>query len=655
MVPSASKNEKPDRRILLIGNPNVGKSVIFGVLTGRYVTVSNYPGTTVEVTEGNFTLDGRDYRVIDTPGINDLLPMSEDEQVTRDILLTAPADFILQVIDAKNLKRGLLITLQLAEAGLPFLILLNMMDETMARGIEIDVKGLESLLGVPVIPTVATQRKGLRRAVASFHHAAPSFYEVSYSPPVEQAVRKLEPMLPDSCISRRSLSVMALAGDPDLEDWLEEQTSPETMDQVRETRSDVQRKHQEPLAYQITQERVRAIEPVLARVFKKRPGRLLPPRDVLQKATTHPVWGVPVLCLILAVLYLFVGRFGAGTCVDFFESVIFGKYLLPAVTYLTDAFLPQGILKDLIVGPYGIVTMALTYSIAIVMPIVGAFFIAFGILEDSGYLPRLAIMMNRIFRIMGLNGKAVLPMVLGLGCDTMATITARILESRKERIIVTLLLALGVPCSAQLGVILAMLGSLSIWGVLVWVGVILLIILFVGWLSSKVIPGANAEFILEIPPLRLPKLRNILVKTLARVEWYLKEAVPLFILGTLVLFVLDRSGALLKIEAASRPLIVNFLGLPEKAAEAFLVGFLRRDYGAAGLFVLAQAGQMNEVQILVSLVTITLFVPCIANVFIILKERGWKATLAMLAFIFPFSFLVGGILNKILQYWKIPL
>jgi len=170
-----------------------------------------------------------------------------------------------------------------------------------------------------------------------------------------------------------------------------------------------------------------------------------------------------------------------------------------------------------------------------------------------------------------------------------------------------------------------------------------------------VIPGANAEFILEIPPLRLPKLRNILVKTLARVEWYLKEAVPLFILGTLVLFVLDRSGALLKIEAASRPLIVNFLGLPEKAAEAFLVGFLRRDYGAAGLFVLAQAGQMNEVQILVSLVTITLFVPCIANVFIILKERGWKATLAMLAFIFPFSFLVGGILNKILQYWKIPL
>lgn len=648
-------NEENDRRIYLIGNPNVGKSVIFGVLTGRYVTVSNYPGTTVEVTEGSLTSAGVDYRVIDTPGINDLLPMSEDEQVTRDILLTTPATYIVQVMDAKNLRRGLLITLQLAEMKLPFLILLNMMDETLVRGITIDVPGLESLLGVPVIPTVATQRKGLRRVVSSLKLSAPSFYEFSYTQPIEDAIQKLEPLLPEYCISERSLALMALAGDPGLDDWLDDQAGTGILGQIQQIRMDTQKKYQESLAFQITQERIRALEPVMARVFRKQSPKKLPKRDTFEKATTHPVWGIPVLCLVLAVLYLFVGRFGAGTGVDFFEGVIFGKYLLPAVTHITNAVFPEGFFRELIVGPYGIVTMALTYSIAIVMPIVGTFFIAFGILEDSGYLPRLAIMANRIFRIMGLNGKAVLPMVLGLGCDTMATITARILGSRKERIIVTLLLALGVPCSAQLGVILGMLSRLSLWGTFVWAGVILLVMFVVGWLASKVIPGSNAEFILEIPPLRLPKIRNILVKTFARVEWYLKEAVPLFILGTLVLFFFDRYGILVKVEEASRPLIVSFLGLPSSAAEAFLVGFLRRDYGAAGLFVLAQAGELDPIQILVSLVTITLFVPCIANVFIILKERGWKTTVAILVFIFPFSFLVGGVLNKILRHWQIPL
>jgi ferrous iron transport protein B len=299
--------------------------------------------------------------------------------------------------------------------------------------------------------------------------------------------------------------------------------------------------------------------------------------------------------------------------------------------------------------------MAMKYSVAIVLPIVGTFFIAFGILEDSGYLPRLAIMMNRIFKVMGLNGKAVLPMILGLGCDTMATITARILESYKERVIVTLLLALGVPCSAQLGVILAMLGDLSLKASLLWVGVVVLVIFVVGYLASKILPGRGAEFILEIPPLRIPKLDNILVKTLARVEWYLKEAVPLFILGTLILFFFDRYGILTFLERLSAPIVVSFLGLPAKAAEAFLVGFLRRDYGAAGLFTLARAGELTPVQAVVSLVTITLFVPCIANVFIIVKERGWRMALAIIAFIFPFAFLVGGFLNQILTFLEIRL
>ena len=301
------------------------------------------------------------------------------------------------------------------------------------------------------------------------------------------------------------------------------------------------------------------------------------------------------------------------------------------------------------VGPYGLITMALTYAIAIILPIVGAFFIFFGILEDSGYLPRLAVMVDRIFKMMGLNGKAVLPMVLGLGCDTMATMTTRILETRKERIIVTLLLALGVPCSAQLGVILGMLGSVSFAATLVWIGVVLLVMFLVGYLSSKIVPGERSDFILEIPPMRVPQASNILLKTLVRAQWYLKEAVPLFIIGTLMLFALDKLELLDGLQNALSPIIKDFLGLPVEATEAFIVGFLRRDYGAAGLLSLQNKGMLEPVQVVVSLVTITLFVPCIANLLMIVKEMGLKVAIMMTIFIFPFAILVGGILNFILR------
>jgi ferrous iron transport protein B len=276
---------------------------------------------------------------------------------------------------------------------------------------------------------------------------------------------------------------------------------------------------------------------------------------------------------------------------------------------------------------------------------VATFFIAFGLLEDSGYLPRLAVMVNRLFRTMGLNGKAVLPMVLGLGCDTMATLTTRILETKKERILVTLLLALGVPCSAQLGVILGMIRSLSLGATLVWAGTVAGTMLLVGWIAARVVPGQTSDFILELPPIRRPQLGNIVVKTLARIEWYLREAVPLFLLGTLILFTVDRLHLLGSIQRVSAPVVQGILGLPPQAAEAFLIGFLRRDYGAAGLYNLSRDGLLDPVQLIVSMVTITLFVPCIANLFIMIKERGAKTALIMVAFIVPMAFLVGGTLN----------
>jgi ferrous iron transport protein B len=256
---------------------------------------------------------------------------------------------------------------------------------------------------------------------------------------------------------------------------------------------------------------------------------------------------------------------------------------------------------------------------------------------------------------MGLNGKAVLPMILGLGCDTMATLTTRILETKKERILVTLLLALGVPCSAQLGVILGLVAGLSGLATTIWLGTIVVVMLLVGYFASKVVPGEPSDFVLELPPIRVPQFANILIKTMARVEWYLKEAVPLFILGTFILFVGHKVGALEYLQKVTDPVVVGFLGLPSKAAEAFVIGFLRRDYGAAGLFTLAKDGLMDPVQIVVSLVVITLFVPCIANFFMMVKERGTRAALVMVAFIFPFAFAVGGILNWVLRTTKVVL
>jgi ferrous iron transport protein B len=291
--------------------------------------------------------------------------------------------------------------------------------------------------------------------------------------------------------------------------------------------------------------------------------------------------------------------------------------------------------------------MGVTYAVAIVLPVVTTFFFVFSMLEDSGYLPRLAVMSNRLLRGMGLNGKAVLPMVLGLGCDTMATLTARIMETRKERLLVTLLLALGIPCSSQLSVIFALMQRTSGAATIVWIGVVAMTLLGVGWVAARVLPGDKSDFLLEMPPIRQPMLSNIAAKTMARIEWYLKEAVPLFLVGTALLFVLDAAHLLGFVHRAGEPVVHHLLGFPrdagvsDRVSEALLIGFLRRDFGAAGLLDLARAGQLSPADVAVSMVTITLFIPCIANVFMIAKERGWKTAGAMSAFIFPYAVAVG--------------
>lgn len=640
-----------EKWLVLIGNPNVGKSVIFGALTGRYATVSNYPGTSVEISKGMARFGGRRLGIIDSPGVNSLVPMSEDERVTRDILLNEDIGSALQVMDSKNLRRSLLITLQLIEMGLPITLALNMYDEAGERGISIDAAALSRTLGLKVIPTIATQRWNLDKLEAAFYNReAPAASTVEYNEAIETGIRKLEPLIPKSRISARSIAIMLLAGDTTLAPWMGASFSAEQIRMIEEIRSSVQSRFSEPVGYLINKARLRKVDSIVSQVVRQEPlgkGRVA---SFLGSVTMHPIWGIPVLVFVLAFMYEFVGVLGAGVAVDFLEEVVFGTYVTPWARRLVAlAFTPGGLIFDLLVGPYGMITMAFTYAIAIVLPIVSFFFIFFSFLEDSGYLPRLAVMVDRIFRMMGLNGKAVLPMVLGLGCDTMATMTTRILETKKERVIVTLLLALGIPCSAQLGVILGMLGSISLGATVLWTAIVLIVLFIVGLLASRVLPGQSSDFILEIPPMRMPQLSNMALKTLVRVEWYLKEAVPLFIIGTFILYVLDKTNGLLAMQAAASPVVVTLLGLPAEAANAFIIGFLRRDYGAAGLLDMQRDGMLDGVQVVVSLVTMTLFVPCIANLLMIVKERGLKAAVWMSVFIFPFAVFVGAVVNFLIR------
>lgn len=641
----------PAGSVLLVGNSNVGKSCLFAALTGRYVTVSNYPGTTVEIARGVLRIDGSQRPVIDTPGIRGLVPLSDDERVARDILLAEASPTVIQVVDAKNLRRGLLLTVELAEAGLPLVLAVNMIDEAEARGITIDTADLSRILRVPVVATVAPRRTGIAEVVRALEHARVPSAIPTYDEPIEAALARVAAVLPAGLSSGRCLHLTALAGDETALDRSGVDDGARSV--IREARGEAERRLGEPLGHALTRRRLDVVDAIVGRVVD-RVSASRPASEVVGRWAVHPIAGWPILGVVLLLVYILVGRLGAGTLVNVLEDGLFGHVVDPWAKHAAESLIRVRVLRDLLVGPYGLITMALTYSVAIVLPIVGTFFLAFGVLEDSGYLPRVAVMLDRAFRRLGLNGKAVLPMVLGLGCVTMATVATRVLETRKERLQVTLLLALGVPCSAQLGVILGMITRAGWVGAAVWTAVVALSLLAVGRVAARVIPGPGSDFVLELPPMRVPTPANVALKTAARIEWYLKEVVPVFVIATAVLFVLDETGLLRGVERVFSPLVVSWLGLPAAATGALLVGFLRRDYAAAGVFALARAGLLTADQVVVALVVITLFVPCIASLLVIIREHGLRIAAAMLLFISVFAALVGGLVNLLLGSFRGP-
>ncbi|MCJ7534495.1 MAG: ferrous iron transport protein B [Anaerolineales bacterium] len=636
--------------IALVGHPNVGKSVLFQILTGQRVIVSNYPGTTVEVTRGSLR-NLPETTLVDTPGVIAFPPHSEDEQVTGRVLLYEPLSAILQVGDAKNLRRTLNLTIQLAEMGVPLVLALNMMDEAHSRGISLNHALLAEYLSIPVIPTTAIRSQGLKELTAALGTNQSPNFRLAYPIEIENAIANISTYFSalQTPISNRALSLLWLSNDPVTEKWLQEHLQEQNYQELHAQRQLLQLSFIDPLSYVIQGARLDYMEGVVSAVVVDAGNGWRGISTTLGRLATHPIMGWAILAVILYGLYWFVGVFGAGILVGLLEEGLFGQVINPWVVAQVSRLVPIPLLVDLLVGEYGLWTMGVTYALALILPIVTTFFLAFGVLEDSGYLPRLAALSNRLFQRMGLNGKAVLPMVLGLGCVTMATLTTRVLETKRERLLVILLLALAVPCSAQLGVVMGILAGVSFSAMLIWSGVVAIVLLAIGWLAARLMPGERMKLLVELPPMRWPVLSNVILKTLARIEWYLKEVIPLFLLGTAILFILDRTGILNQIIKLGEPLVSGWLGLPPEASAAFLLGFLRRDFGATGLFVMQSEGLLSPIQIVVAMVTITLFIPCLASVLMIAKERSWRTAIAMVALITPLAFIIGGLLFRLLS------
>lgn len=597
------------KKIVLVGNPNVGKSVFFNAFTGMYVDVSNFPGTTVDISHGRY---GGDV-VLDTPGIYGISSFNDEERVARDVVLAA--DLVVNVVDAVHLERDLFLTLQVIDTGLPVIVALNMMDEAKTRGIAVDADLLEHLLGVPVVPTVAVKGQGLDDLKNRLAEARPGIV-----PPELQ--KELREMMRTVAASPEALLV--LEGD-----------------------EEVAGRHGLPAGgrrEEIYQERRRRVNDIVGHVVREvTDGAGFAAR--LGRWMLRPLTGVPIFALILYAMYYIIGVLVAQDIVGFTEETLMQGVYEPAVRAFVGRFVSEeSVIGTILIGEFGLLTMTVTYILGLLLPLVVGFYLILSVMEDSGYLPRLATLVDRLMNAIGLNGRAVIPMILGFGCVTMATITTRILGSQRERTIATAVLGLAIPCSAQLGVIAGMLAGLGPEYIAIYAGVILLILGIVGKVLHSVLPGESTDLLIDLPPLRMPRGENVLKKTVTKSYAFLREAAPLFMVGALLITVLQVTGLLEAIQDGLAPLTHGLLKLPRETATVFIMGMIRRDFGAAGLEDMA----LGPAETLVSLIVITLFVPCIAALIVILKERGIKEGALIWLGSWLAAFAVGGLVAHIL-------
>ncbi|MDO8840885.1 ferrous iron transport protein B [Methanocalculus sp.] len=608
----------------LIGNPSVGKSLIFNHLTGLGVEVSNYPGTTVDLMRGNVCYEREMIELVDLPGIYSLEGESEEETLVRGILKRKEADILIAVLDTTHLERNLYLLLQIAEYKIPTVVVLNMVDEAAKFGIEIDYTLLTNLIGSPVIPTIASEGKNME-AILNAARGNPGipFISVPYDHHVEAAVRSLSKVYS----IERSAALQALV-------------RPEEMDDLAESAqglaTEIEQRHNMTAHQIIATNRHNYARSLGEQVTKRRTP---PPRFDLDTLLTRTFPGIPILIAVIISILLLVFTAGA-----FFEEIIVDLFN----TFAIEPFLALN-LPGIAAPIGGSILIALQAGLGIAFPYVFIFYLVISIIEDSGYLTRAAFLADRSMHRFGMHGQGIIPMVLGFGCSVPALMSVRLLATRRERIIAAVLVTM-IPCSARTvvisGIVASFIGLAAAFSVY---GIVFLLVLVTGIVLSRITPGQQFGMILEMSALRMPQPKMVVKKAWMRLSEFLFIAMPLLLVSSVFLGIFEYFGLVSAFQDLITPYSEAVLGLPGFAATALLFGILRKEMAFETLAVLAGTADlgsvMTSVQLYIFAVVCVLFIPCISTIAVLIKEIGRKWAILISLYTVLLGIVVGALLK----------
>ncbi|MBF0171173.1 MAG: ferrous iron transport protein B [Nitrospinae bacterium] len=640
-TPQEASVKEAFTKVAIIGPTNAGKSSVFNTLTGSYSDVANYSQTTVHCVKTRSAINGKTYLFCDTPGISSLSVISADESETRDTLLVDRPDIIVFVADATRLKRSLILYAQLVDLGAPMIFVLNKMDMATAKGLVIDTETLADLVKAPVIEASAVHSIGFEKIEGSLERLHRAEGAIRYNR------RGLEDAIGQIAVGglSRAEALLLLEGNRDADRMIGDRLGEEALAVARqEVARFVRRSPGVSVRQLVFTARERWADRIVDEVTTAASFLVPDFGHYAAWASRHPVYGWPIVAVVMWLTFQ-----GVGNIANIMAGALDG-YIFAPLTDALSAVITYPLLHEFLLGDFGVLTMGVMNAVVTVVPILIVFFLIVNLLEEVGYLPNLSVLANRMFSYAGLTGKATLTMSLGFGCGTMATMTSRMLESRKERVIACFLIALGVPCAVQLGVMIAILQSAGFAAQVLVVGTVLLTQVVAGMLLNRLIKSDRTpDFIMELPPFRAPQWRNVVRKTTYRVKSFLIEAVPLFMLGAALMFVLDKTGLLQIIKAITHPVITGILSLPDKATEVFILVISRRELGAVYFKDMADAGELSFAQIVVGLTVMTLFIPCISNTMAMIKELGLKTSILINGSIILVAIAMGGLLNGALH------
>lgn len=630
--------------IALAGNANVGKSSIFNQLTGLGQVIGNWPGKTVEKAEGVLLHHGKHIKIIDLPGIYSLSTYSQEEIVSREYIALEHPDVVVNVVDATSLERNLFFTLQLLEMGTPLVIALNLVDVAKKKGITINEERLQQLLSAPVVPTIATKGIGVHEIVdAAIEQAAKqsSAYKnvIRYGSEIEKRIEKLERVLTgiDVGYPLRWTAIKLLEGDSEIVSKVGEK-HPDVVVAANILAGEISEIHKEPCSNVIASERYAVSARIVKEIQTSKEPAKASMSERLDSLSMHSVWGYALMFTIMLSILMFMSLFGgwlSETLRNLFESVN------PHIAGLW----PDLAWNGGIVGFYATLSVALGF----ILP----FYLILGVLEDSGYLPKIAYLMDRPCHTIGLHGKACIPLLLGFGCNVPACVGCRIMETKRDRLI-TVFLSTLVPCSARTVVILGLVGAYVgvQWAIALYV-VDFMLIFVIGKILNRILPGVSVGIIMEMPPYRLPSGKVVVKQAWNRFKPFLITALPLIILGSIIIEAMRITDVLSLVSDALSPVTVIWLGLPAFTGFLFIFGVLRKE--AALVLLMTAAGTadirsaMSPVQMIVFALVIMIYVPCVATIAALIRETGWKnAALISLSEI-GLAVLLGGITFRLLS------